>query len=267
VTPRVFGLRGVEWGRGRRDTGASRVPTRRHQARFVCVGVRGRRSCGGRFAARARVCGEALERRERAAAASTHSAAAVVPVRLSRAGVCAGARRAALRRCLTSCSRRSPVLARPLPAPLTPFSRPSHPPLTPAASPAGPERLGKPRPARRAPPIHRRLTRGGACQQAAQAALTHGFTELQVVAVPAAGDGGPVGAAAAASATSQEQALSMMLERLEEIQLQWRNLDGGTTSLLSQAHVLGSSPLISAHLGSSRARRMSWGRSSLAATR
>jgi len=32
----------------------------------------------------------------------------------------------------------------------------------------------------------------------------------------------------------------MMLERLEEIQLQWRNLDGGTTSLLSQAHVLGS---------------------------
>mmetsp|Transcript_10301 Transcript_10301/g.34113 ORF Transcript_10301/g.34113 Transcript_10301/m.34113 type:complete len:460 (-) Transcript_10301:939-2318(-) len=59
-------------------------------ARLVCVGVRGRRSCGGCFAARARVRGEALERRERAAAASTHAAAAVVPVRLSRAGVCAG---------------------------------------------------------------------------------------------------------------------------------------------------------------------------------
>ncbi|EOD10632.1 hypothetical protein EMIHUDRAFT_465193 [Emiliania huxleyi CCMP1516] len=78
--------------------------------------------------------------------------------------------------------------------------------------------------------------RAGHCSAtAAQAALTHGFTELQVVAVPAAGDGGPAGAAAAASATSQEQALSMMLQRLEELQLQWRNLEGGTTSLLSQA--------------------------------
>ena len=78
--------------------------------------------------------------------------------------------------------------------------------------------------------------------QAAQAALMHGFTELQVVALNGGGAGsGPAGGETERSggeATSQEQALAMLQHRLEALQLQWRALDGSSTSLLAQAQLV-----------------------------
>lgn len=83
--------------------------------------------------------------------------------------------------------------------------------------------------------------------QAAQAALMHGFTELQVVPVNGEADGGLGGSDAASvageagsgEAVSQEQALAMLQQRMEAMQLQWRSLDGNSSSLLSQAQVAG----------------------------
>mmetsp|Transcript_12126 Transcript_12126/g.38885 ORF Transcript_12126/g.38885 Transcript_12126/m.38885 type:complete len:778 (-) Transcript_12126:311-2644(-) len=84
--------------------------------------------------------------------------------------------------------------------------------------------------------------------QAAQAALMHGFTELQVVPVNGEADGSSGGddvacvadgEAGGGEALSQEQALAMLQHRMESVQLQWRSLDGGSSSLLSQAQLVG----------------------------
>jgi hypothetical protein len=84
--------------------------------------------------------------------------------------------------------------------------------------------------------------------QAAQAALMHGFTELQVVPVNDEDGGGrgdddiacvAGGDAGGGEALSQEQALAMLQQRMESMQLQWRSLDGDSSSLLSQAELAG----------------------------
>lgn len=84
--------------------------------------------------------------------------------------------------------------------------------------------------------------------QAAQAALMHGFTELQVVPVNGEANGSSGGddvacvadgEAGGGEALSQEQALAMLQHRMESVQLQWRSLDGGSSSLLSQAQLVG----------------------------